>query len=331
MDERFLVTGGTGCIGSWVVRHLVREGAPVTVLSSRNRLDRLRLILTEAELAGVEVVEGDVVDLAFVEGLARRSGVTRLVHLAAMQFPFCAADPIAGARVNVQGTVTMFELAKRLGIGRLVYASSAAVYGPKTRYPETVLGPDAELYPTAHYGVYKVANEQTARVYHANDGISSIGLRPHSAYGPGRDQGVTSRPTVAMMAAAAGRPYRIDFGGAAQFQYVEDVASAFVAAARSDRGGAEVFSLGGPRISVDEIIAAIEALEPWARGRITHGDASLPFPEAFDGAPLDAALGTQPLTPLADGVRLTIEAYRAAIRDGRVDDGFLDRVVGVPA
>ncbi len=327
-DERFLVTGGTGCIGSWVVRHLVREGAAVTVLSSRNRLERLRLVLTEAELAAVEIVVGDVVDLDATEAVARRSGVTHLVHLAAMQFPFCAADPIAGARVNVQGTVTMFELAKRLGIGRLVYASSAAVYGPRTRYAETVLGPDAELHPTSHYGVFKVANEQTARVYHAIDGISSIGLRPHSAYGPGRDQGVTSRPTVAMIAAAAGRPYRIDFGGAAQFQYVDDVARAFVAAARSERDGAEVFSLGGPRISVDEIIAAIEALEPWARGRITHGDNALPFPEAFDGAPLDAALGPQPVTPLAEGVALTIEAYRAAIRDGRVDDAFLDRVVG---
>jgi nucleoside-diphosphate-sugar epimerase len=327
-DERFLVTGGTGCIGSWVVRNLVRDGEPVTVLSSRNRLERLRLVMTDAELAAVEIVEGDVSDLAFIEALARRSGVTRLIHLAAMQFPFCAADPIAGARVNVQGTVTMFELARRLGIGRLVYASSAAVYGPKTRYAEAILGPDAELFPTSHYGVFKVANEGTARVYHASDGISSIGLRPHSAYGPGRDQGVTSRPTVAMIAAAAGRPYRIDFGGAAQFQYVDDVARAFVAAARSEREGAEVFSLGGPRVAVSEIVAAIEALEPWARGRITHGDASLPFPEAFDGAPLDAALGTQPITPLDEGVALTIEAYRAAIRDGRVDDAFLDRVVG---
>ena len=327
-DERFLVTGGTGCIGSWVVRTLVREGAPVTVLSSRNRLERLRLVLTDAELAGVEVVEGDVVDLEATEALARQSGVTSLIHLAAMQFPFCAADPVAGARVNVQGTVTMFELAKRLGIGRLVYASSAAVYGPKTRYAEAVLGPDAELYPVSHYGVYKVANEQTARVYHANDGVSSIGLRPHSAYGPGRDQGITSRPTVAMIAAAAGRPYRIDFGGAAQFQYVEDVAHAFVSAARSEREGAEVFSVGGPRISVDEIVATIGAQEPWAKGRITHGDTALPFPEAFDGAPLDAALGVQPVTPLAEGVRMTIEAYRAAIRDGRVDDAFLNRVVG---
>jgi nucleoside-diphosphate-sugar epimerase len=327
-DERFLVTGGTGCIGSWVVRNLVRDGEPVTVLSSRNRLERLRLVMTDVELAAVEIVEGDVSDLAFIEALARRSGVTRLIHLAAMQFPFCAADPIAGARVNVQGTVTMFELARRLGIGRLVYASSAAVYGPKTRYAEAILGPDAELFPTSHYGVFKVANEGTARVYHASDGISSIGLRPHSAYGPGRDQGVTSRPTVAMIAAAAGRPYRIDFGGAAQFQYVDDVARAFVAAARSEREGAEVFSLGGPRVAVSEIVAAIEALEPWARGRITHGDASLPFPEAFDGAPLDAALGTQPVTPLDEGVALTIEAYRAAIRDGRVDDAFLDRVVG---
>ena len=178
-DERFLVTGGTGCIGSWVVRGLVREGAPVTVVSTGRRRDRLELVLTPAELAAVDIVVADVTDLEAIEAAARRSGVTAIVHLAALQLPLCAADPMTGARVNVQGTATAFELARRLEIGRVVYASSAAVYGPRDRYADEVVGPDAELFPTSHYGVFKVANEQAARVYWADAGASRA-----SACGP---------------------------------------------------------------------------------------------------------------------------------------------------
>ncbi len=326
-DERFLVTGGTGCIGSWVVRQLVREGSQTAVLASRRRFERMRLVMSEAEIHHVTFVDGDINDIDGLEAAARRHGITAIIHLAGLQFPFCAADPVAGARINVQGTVSVFELARRLGIGRLVYASSAAVYGPATHYPDEILGPDAELHPTSHYGVYKVANEQSARVFWEATRIASTGLRPHSAYGPGRDQGVTSKPTLAMIAAAAGRPYHVDFAGSYQFQFVEDVAAAFVAAARSDRTGAEVFSLGGPRIGVDEIVAAIGAAEPGSRGRITFGERLLPFPTAFDGGPIEAAFGPLPQTSLEDGVRRTIETYRRAIADGRADDAYLDRVL----
>lgn len=326
--ERFLVTGGTGCIGSWVVRALVRESTPVVILAAHGRLERLRLVLSDEELSRVSVIDGDVNDLDTLEAGARRHEVTTLVHLAALQFPLCAADPVGGARVNVQGTVTMFELARRLGIGRLTYASSAAVYGPRSHYAADVLGPDAPLFPTSHYGVYKVANEHSARVYHDAHGVASIGLRPHSAYGPMREQGVTSKPTVAMIAAAAGRPYHVNFGGACQFQFVEDVAAAFVAAARSTRDGAEVFSLGGPRIGVGEIIEVIGEVEPSARGRITFEDRPLPFPEAFDGGPIEAALGPLPTTPLADGVGRTVATYRSGLDSGLLDNAWLDRVTG---
>ena len=327
-DERFLVTGGTGCIGAWVVRNLVHQGVPVTIVSSRGRLDRLELLLTPEEVAALDVITADVTDLAAIEPAARGRRLTHVIHLAALQLPFCAADPVAGARVNVQGTVSMFELCRRLEIGRLVYASSAAVYGPKTRYSQEILPADAELAPTSHYGVFKVANEQDARVWWDANGIASIGLRPHSVYGPGRDQGATSKPTLAMIAAAAGRPFRIDYSGSYQFQLADDVAQTFIAAARSDLAGANVFSLPGPVTSVADVVSAIEQAEPKVAGRITVDDRALALPAGFDGAPLESALGAQHVTPLGDGIRQTIEAYRTALGAGRLGDDYLARVLG---
>jgi nucleoside-diphosphate-sugar epimerase len=305
----------------------VREGVPVTVVTSSGRRDRLALVLTPAELAALDLVDGDLGDVDGLERLMRDRETTHVIHLAGLQLPFCAADPVAGAAVNVTGTVGLFQLVRRLGIGRLVYASSAAVFGPAARYGVDVVPSDAELYPTSWYGVYKVANEQAGRVAYATEGTSSIGLRPHSVYGPGRDQGVTSKPTVAMIAAAAGRPYHVDFGGRYQLQFAEDAAAAFVAAARSGLEGAHVWSLPGPAYGIDEVVAAIERVVPEAVGTITHADRVLPFPGAFDGSPADAALGPLPRTPLEDGVRRTIETYRDALADGRLDAGWLDRVL----
>ncbi len=94
-----------------------------------------------------------------------------------------------------------------------------------------------------------------------------------------------------MIAAAAGRPYHINFNGRYQFQFADDAAKAFVRAARAAFQGAAVFSLGGAALGVDEIVQSIETNEPGARGRITFGDQPLALPEAFDGRPIVEALG----------------------------------------
>jgi UDP-glucuronate 4-epimerase len=130
-----------------------------------------------------------------------------------------------------------------------------------------------------------------------------------------------------MIAAAAGRPYHVNFGGRYQFQFADDAAGWFIAAARANLPGSPVFSLPGPSFGVDEMLAAIEAVEPAAAGRMTFEDRSLPFPGAFDGRPLEAALGARPQTSLEDGVRATIDVYRHAIRDGRLDATTLERVL----
>ena len=318
-EERFLVTGALGCIGAWVVRNLIQEEVPTAVFDLGRDPHRLRLIMSEEELARVRFIQGDITDLAAVEDALAEHAATHVVHLAALQVPFCKADPPLGARVNVVGTVNVFEAAKKAGLSHIAYASSAAVYGPPEEYPPGVLPNDAPHKPRTHYGVYKACNEGTARIYWLDDHISSIGLRPYVVYGAGRDQGMTSTPTKAMLAAAVGRPYHISFGGRTEFQYADDVAKIFIRAARTPIADAAAFNLRGSVVHMREVVAAIEAAEPASAGQITFEDVPLPFPEEMDDTPLIAALGPLPFTPLKEAVAETIRIFKAAVADGRLD------------
>jgi nucleoside-diphosphate-sugar epimerase len=304
VEERFLVTGALGCIGAWIVRTLLREGIPVAGFDLGADRSRLELVLEPDELAAFELVRGDVTDLAAVERALDEHGATHVIHLAAMLIPLAKADPPRSAAVNVTGTVNVFEAVRRRERVRgLAYASSAAVYGPDA--PARV-AEDAPARPATHYGVHKLANEGAARVYWADDGVPSVGLRPYVVYGAGRDQGITAAPTLAMAAAARGEAYRIGFGGRMQLHYAPDAARAFIdASRRSESGGALVANLGGPPTGIDEIVAAIEAAAPEAAGSITFEDTPLPFPEEFEGTVHPA-----PVTPLRQAVAETVAIFR---------------------
>jgi len=125
-------------------------------------------------------------------------------------------------------------------------------------------------------------------------------------YGPGRDQGLTAGPTLAMEAAARGEPHRIAFGGRTQLHYAPDVARAFVRAARSNPTGALTFNLGGPVTAMAELVATIEAAAPGAE--IAFDDVALPFPDELPEPWFDS-----PLTPLEEGVRETVEVFRSVV------------------
>jgi UDP-glucuronate 4-epimerase len=314
MEERFVVTGATGCIGAWVVRNLVREDVPVCIIDRDSSLHRLQLIMSPEELKKLRIENGDIADLPFVERAFREFGATNVIHLAALQLPFCKEDPPRGALVNVVGTVNVFEAAKRVGIRKIVYASSAAVYGLADEYSPEPLPHEASLKPRSHYGVYKQANEGNARVYWMDDGIASIGLRPYVVYGAGRDQGMTSTPTKAMLAAAQGEPYHISYGGRFGLQYADDVAKAFIKAARAAFQGAEAFNIGGKSVSMEEIVETIEAVVPSQKGTITFEDKALPFPEEMDNSQLVACLGPIPETSLRDGISETIAIFKDALK-----------------
>lgn len=319
--EQFLITGAMGCIGAWTVRNLLRDGAGVTVFDLSTEPKRLELVLTEDELNRVTFVKGDITDLAGFEAALDGNDITHVIHLAGLQVPFCKADPPLGARVNVVGTVNVFEAVKRRKdrISRVTYASSIAVFGAPEDYDGGPLKDDDKLIPHTHYGVYKQANEGTAHVYWADDGVPSIGLRPYVVYGVGRDQGVTSTPTTAMLAAAAGLPYHISYGGQTVFQYADDTARAFIQSARSDYRGAAAHNLGGLMPHMREVKAAIDGAAPDAADGITFEDVQLPFPAEVDGSGLEAAIGKVPHRPLEEGVAETVDMFRSLIASGKID------------
>jgi nucleoside-diphosphate-sugar epimerase len=209
--------------------------------------------------------------------------------------------------VNVTGTVNVFEAAREIGVQHLAYASSIAVYGPASIYPAGPITREAPRAPQTLYGVYKVANEGTAQIYWQDHKISSLGLRPYTVYGVGRDQGLTSDATKAMWAAVKDEPFEIAFGGVMQFQLASDVALQFIDAAEQNSAGAHVFNLGTPPVNVDEVIEFIREVKPNAQ--ITHQETRLPFPESFDDSALHAHVSHVYETSLAEGIRLTMEHF----------------------
>jgi nucleoside-diphosphate-sugar epimerase len=315
MSERFLVTGALGCVGAWVVRQLVDEGTPVAVFDAGADDRRLRLVLAARDVASVPRVRGDIADLEALERALDEHAITHVIHLAALQVPFCRADPPLGALVNVVGTVNVLEAARRRA-GRMapvVYASSIAALDAAD---DTGAGDGA---PGTLYGVYKRANEGTAALYWRDWEVASVGLRPHTVYGPGRDQGLTSAPTAAMLAAAAGVPFHIPFGGRLQMHYAPDAAAAFVAASRSGATGATVHNLPGDAVGMDDVVAAIDAAAPAAAGLIDHTSDPLPFPAEADASSFAAAVGAVPATPLRAGVADAVERFRGLLAAGLVE------------
>jgi nucleoside-diphosphate-sugar epimerase len=315
------MTGGYGCIGSWVAKQLVESGQEVWVYDLQEDTHRVALLLDAEGMSRVHYVPGDVSDPAAVRAAVEATGATHLLHLAGLQTPTCRANPVLGAKVNVIGTLAVFEAAVALKgqVERVVYASSAAVHGPAEADRAGPLGDEVRLAPLTHYGAYKVCNELNARVYWLDNGVPSVGLRPWTVYGVGRDFGMTSEPTKAIKAVAAGRPYRISYGGLQDLQYAGDVAGTFLRALSAPFEGAEAFNVRGTVAPIETFVATLREVAPAAAALVTHGDRQLPIAFDLDDSRLESRLGPLPRTPLRDGIAETYRRFVRLREEGRLD------------
>lgn len=310
-DGPVLVTGAGGCLGSWTIALLARAGVQVAVLDLTEDKRRPRLLMADDELAKVHWLTGDIADTKAVMLAAEASRASAIIHLAALQVPFCRADPVAGALVNVVGTVNVFEAARRHGIRRLAYASSVSALGAI----ET--GVMATL-----YGAYKYCDEQLARVYWQDWQVPSVGIRPGIVYGVGRDQGMTSKTTVAILAAAAGKPYTIPFRGGVSWLHAGECAAAFIRAIGAERTGAPVFNMNGVHAEVQAGVDILKRIAPLADITVTGEAFALPMDRSDD--PLLEYVGDYGRVTLEDGVRDTHESFKRLLAAGKLSAEKLD-------
>lgn len=311
-DGPVLVTGAGGCIGSWALALLHRAGVPVVAFDLSENKRRPLLLMTAEEMDAIPWLTGNIADTDRVAEVVKTNDIRAIIHLAALQVPFCVADPVGGALANVVGTTNILEAARHNDIKRVGYASSIAAHGalPGSTFRATL------------YGAYKYCNENTGKVYWEDWQVPSVGMRPGVVYGTGRDQGITSKTTVAILAAAAGVAYDVPFSGAVSALYAGEVASAFIQAVSTPRTGAAVHDLNGRVTTVERWLEVLEGLAPGNQVGIDGNP--LPFPADLDDAPLRAEIGDYGFISIEDGIRETFDLFKDKLASGQLEASNLD-------
>ncbi|MCL2726315.1 MAG: SDR family oxidoreductase [Polyangiaceae bacterium] len=237
---KVLVTGGAGFIGSHIVHRLVESGDHVRVADNFTTGKRENLRAVERD---VEIVAADVRDKDAMRRLA--SGCDVIFHEAAIvSVPYSVEHPEETNAVNIQGTLHVLSAARHAGVRRVVFASSAAIYGDEPTMPkcETML-PD----PVSPYGVEKLASEHYLRAYHRLHGVETVALRYFNVFGPRQDPSSPYSGVISVFASRvlSNEPITI-FGDGTQsrdFVYVANVVDANLAAASAELAGGRVYNV----------------------------------------------------------------------------------------
>ena len=307
MSTSVLVTGGCGFVGTWVLRALRERGVSAVALDAHENPDRWQRLLG-AHSTEIPFVSGSLLDRQLLANVFAKYRVTHIIHLAALLTPACQQDPFVGCEVNVLGSVALFEQAVKSHVQGLSYASSLAVFGPEPD-SSTTANSLAENRSPSFYGTFKKAVELIAEQYWLHSELPSVGIRPHVVYGPERDQGLTAGPSQAARAAALGQSFQINYQGLVGYDYVEDVADAFVRTALETPKGAIVVDLPSEPATVEQLVKAIDLAVPGAASKITIGGPVLPRNDSPRDHVVTEILPDWKPTSITDGIRRTVEFY----------------------
>ncbi|HEX6909778.1 MAG TPA: SDR family oxidoreductase [Longimicrobium sp.] len=321
----WLVTGVAGFIGSHLLHRLLELGQAVRGLDNfatghRRNLEAVRAAVTPEQWARLDFLEGDVRDAA----VCRRACAGReiVLHQAALgSVPVSIEQPLLTHDVNVTGTLNVLQAAREAGVGRVVYASSSAVYGDDARESkvEDVLGR-----PLSPYAASKRMNEIHAEVFGRCYGLGSVGLRYFNVYGPRQDPGGAYAAVIPKWIAALLQAEAVVIHGDGEtsrdFCYVGDVVQAnLLAATTADPGvlGQVCNVAGGERTTLNGLFSTLRELlarrnPALARVQARHGEFRVgdvrhslaDLTRARDG------LGYRPTHRLAQGLARTLEWHQ---------------------
>jgi UDP-glucose 4-epimerase len=307
----YLVTGGSGCIGAYVLRDLLLRGSTVVNYDADAGGGVLSQVLPPDLRSALMTVRGDIRDTYQLNRVIKDQNVDRIIHLASLQIPASNADPPTAVAVNVGGLVNVLEAARLFPLRSVVWASSVAVFGPPAEYGKGSLPNNAHHRPVSVYGATKSLGEYLIDHYHREYGVNTVGLRFTAVYGVGRDRGKSSFTTEMIKKAVAGQPYEVPYGDdILDWQYVEDVSRLILTASDAGPLRTRVFNTRGDLRPVKDGIAYLRTLAPNARLTIAPGTFGISWD--FDTEPLKKELGFTPEYSLEDGIFRTFNLYRAA-------------------
>ena len=302
LTQRFhwLVTGGAGFIGSHIVKELVRRGQHVTVLDnlSGGKLENLESVQDR-----ITFIQGDIRNFDAVKKAC--NGVNYVLHLAALiSVAKSMSKPQETAEINVQGTVHMLEAARQSGVKRVVFSSSAAVYGTR---PELPYKEDTPIDCQSPYAWSKQASETLCRFYTKVYGLETVVLRYFNAFGIGQSPNSAYAAVIArfMQLAAENQPLGIDWDGlqSRDFVSVKDVVQANLLAATKGVPG-EIYNVASGRTyTLLELADIIEKVSGRKLERVSRPKRPGDVHESSADISKITALGYKPSITLEEGLQ----------------------------
>jgi UDP-glucose 4-epimerase len=309
------VTGGAGYIGCTLIKNLLEEGHVVSSIDNQTKGDYSKVSQLKAK--NLTMIEGDIRNTDDLNTTFK--GADAVVHMAALSdLEVCNENPEEAISVNVYGTHRVLEVADRNKIQRIVFCSSAAVYGIPSSLPVTERH---ALHPLNLYGVTKFAGEKLVDAHHRNSGCETINLRFGNVYGVGLYTSWVGVIPKFVALGLEGRPLTVygDGESTRDFVHVEDISRAIILSLTTKGISGETFNIGSETTTVNEIASLVAVGIKKATGRrpdITH---VLPRPRetkefSYNTSKIQKALGFEPKWRLAEGIKQIIE-YRLKHRD----------------
>lgn len=308
----YLITGGTGHVGARITRDLVREGHRVVVYEMIPDHTRLEGLLNTDERSMVQMVKGDVLDFEFLMETIKANGVDSIIHLAAVLFEAIKVKPRWATMVNADGTLNVFEAARLLGLTKVVWASSNAVFAAGAPSEEPTAN-DAPHYPWGPYGAAKSFGERISDFYFEEYGVDITATRYGGfIYGALQERGGSGTITrQVMLNPAVGKAGVVPWGDdTVGWIYVDDAARAAVLACKHRRVKRGAFNIPGHVHLVREVVGFVKEIIPEADIKVEPGKMAFATGWKLDGQAAEEEFGYRPLWSIKQGIRETINMER---------------------
>ncbi len=308
----YMVTGGTGLIGSRIVRDLVRDGEQVVIYDAFPAVASLQRLMTDDEIeSSITIVRGDVTDSPHLFRAIIDGRVDTVIHTASLLVTESNANPLQALRVNSEGTICVFEAARTLGLKKVVWSSSNSCFGPPEMYPQEYIPNDAPHYPQNIYAATKSFNEAVGAYYADEYGLDITGVRYMHVYGVGQQRGFFANIVRELVLnPALGKPGRVPHGDAIiGWSYVDDPARASVMASRALGTKTRSFSIMGDVHPVRTVADYVRRLLPDSDLTALPGSFTGDSVK-FDTTLIEEEVGYSPQWSMERGIRETINSIR---------------------